>query len=162
MPTPLCGLSIRGMYGRIWRVRRRSRSGRSCNSRVSASAIARFRVTWRRRSMAGFSVVWTTVPPHGNRRITVIPAWARRAARPRLVPRPRPRPGLPAAEAVDVPGVAVVAVDIRLVVEGEDDNGSPNLDGGRCAGGGNRTDPRRRSTRPEDFRNSTGGGAGTG
>src|ERR1019366_9545934 len=143
MPTTLCGRSIRGVYGRTWRVRRRRRYVRSCSSRVSASAIARFHATRRRRKIAGCSAAWTAAPPRGNRRTTVIPAWARRAAR-------RHR-GLRAAEVsaavAHVPAVAAVAAEGRLavVVEGEDDNGSPNLDGGRCADGGNRTDPRRRA-----------------
>src|ERR1035441_6460074 len=167
MPTTLCGRSTRGVYGRTWRVRRRRRYVRSCSSRVSASAIARFRATRRRRKIAGYSAAWTVAPPRGNRRTTVIPAWARRAARRRSVPL-RHR-GLRAAEVsaavAHVPAAAAVAAEGRLVVvvvEGEDDNGSPNLDGGRCADGGNRTDPRRRANRPEDFRNSTGGGPGTG
>src|ERR1017187_3788251 len=169
MPTTLCGRSIRGVYGRTWRVRRRRRYVRSCSSRVSASAIARFRATRRRRKIAGYSAAWTVAPPRGNRRTTVIPAWARRAVRRRSEPLPRSVPlrhrGLRAAEvSAAVAHVPAVAAEGRLVVvvEGEDANGSPNLDGGRCADGGDRTDPRRRANRPENFRNATGGGPGTG
>src|ERR1035438_8074481 len=150
MPTTLCGRSIRGVYGRTWRVRRRRRYVRSCSSRVSASAIARFRATRRRRKIAGCSAAWIAAPPHGNRRTTVTRAWVRRVARRRREPLPRSVPlrhrGLRAAEVsavvAHVPAVAAVAAEGRLVVvEGEDDNnGSPHLDGGRCADGGNRTD----------------------
>src|ERR1019366_846166 len=163
MPTSLCGRSIKGMYGRTWRVRRRARCGRRCSSRVvSGSAIARFRAALRRRRIAGFSAAWTAAPPQGNMPTTAIRAWAGQAVRLRRERLQRSVPlrlaGLP--EAADVPPGAVAADVPLVVVEGEDDNDSPNFDGGRRGGGGNGPDSSRRPNRPEDIRNSTGRGAG--
>src|ERR1035441_5634307 len=83
MPTSLYGRSIKGTYGRTWRVRRRARYGRRCNSRVSGSATARSRATLHRRRIAGLSAAWTAARPRGNMPTTVIRAWARHAVGPR-------------------------------------------------------------------------------